>query len=218
MRASDHGDLDRLTGRLFTLSRHAADLIDQATVALEETDDVLAGVVVAEGGRFVLARSAAEEQAHLILALQASVATDLRIVSASLRALSELDRMGRLAVHVAEAVQRRYPHPVVPRVLAPRFAEMGRIAVWLARLAGDAIRTGDLVLARALVAVDDEMDDLYRTLFTTLECQVWPYGLATAVDAALLGRYYERFADHAVSLARQAAFVVTGRPARDEVA
>ena len=62
------------------------------------------------------------------------------------------------------------------------------------------------------------MDDLYRTLFTTLDCRVWPYGIATAVDVALLSRYYERFADHAVSLARQAAFVVTGRPARDEVA
>lgn len=137
---------------------------------------------------------------------------------ASLHALSELDRMGRLAGHVAKAVQRRQPHPVVPHVLAPRFAEMGRIAVWPARLAGDAIRTGDVALARALVAVDDEMDDLHRTLFATLAYRDWLYGTAAAVDAVLPSRYYERFADHAVSLARQTAFVVTGRPQRKEVA
>ncbi|WP_284740406.1 phosphate signaling complex PhoU family protein [Amycolatopsis sp. RTGN1] len=218
MRDSYRGDLDRLTGRLFTLSRHAADLIDQATVALEEADGVLAGVVVAEGARFARARSVVEEQAHVILALQAPVASDLRVVPASLHALSELDRMGRLAVHVAEAVQRRHPHPVVPHVLAPRFAEMGRIAVWLAMLAGDAIRTRDVTLARALVAVDAEMDDLHRTLFTTLDYRNWPYGIAAAIDAALLSRYYERFGDHAVSLARQTAFVVTGRPRREDVA
>jgi phosphate transport system protein len=97
-------------------------------------------------------------------------------------------------------------------VLIPRFAEMGRIAVWLATMAGQVMESRDLTLARILISVDDDMDDLHRMLFTVLDCQDWAYGTPTVLDVALLSRYYERFADHAISLARQTTFVVTGRP------
>jgi phosphate transport system protein len=145
------------------------------------------------------------------LALQSPVATDLRVVLAATHATQSLERMGNLAIHVAEAVQRRYPQPVVPAPLLPRFAEMGRIAVWLATMAGQIIQTRDVTLARTLVSVNDDMDDLHRTLFSVIGYREWTYAVATAVDVTLLSRFYERFADHAVSLAQHTTFVVTGR-------
>ncbi|WP_328609343.1 phosphate signaling complex protein PhoU [Amycolatopsis sp. NBC_00345] len=216
MRDAYHDQLDLLGGRLLGMTRLVGEAMDQAGFALSETDAELAAEVIAGGARLSRARQEAEEHAYAILALQSPVATDLRVVLAATQAVGELDRMGRLAVHVAEAVRRRYPEPVVPAVLIPRFVEMGRIAVWLAVMAGKAIETRDVTLARTLVSVDDDMDDLHRTLFTVIDYQDWAYGPATAVDVALLSRYYERFADHAVSLARQTTFVVTGRPDRAE--
>lgn len=212
MRDAYHDNLDLLGARLLGMTRLVGDAMDRASFAVSETDAELAAAVIADGARISRARREAEEHAYAILALQSPVATDLRVVLAAVHAVGELDRMGRLAVHVAEAVRRRYPEPVVPAVLAPRFVEMGRIAVWLAVMAGKVIETRDVTLARTLVSVDDDMDDLHRTLFTVIDYQDWAYGTATAVDVALLSRYYERFADHAVSLARQTTFVVTGRP------
>lgn len=212
MRTSYHDQLDRLVARLLRTSRVVADMMDRAGTALFEADGELAGEVIAEGATLERVKAEAEGHAHAILALQSPVATDLRVVLSAIHAVGDLDRMGRLAVHVAEAVQRRYPDRVVPQVLMPRFVEMSRIAVWLAVMAGQAIESRDAVLARTLISVDDDMDDLHRTLFTVIDYQDWTYGTAKAVDAALLSRYYERFADHAVSLARQTTFVVTGSP------
>jgi phosphate transport system protein len=207
-----HEQLDLLVARLLDMSRMVGDAMDRATVAMSEVDLEVAERVVADKTHVDDARAEADGHAYAILALESPVATDLRVVLAAIDATRSLERMGRLAVHVAEAVQRRHPQPVVPPPLTPRFAEMGRIAVWLAAMAGQVIQTGDATLARALVAVDDEMDDLHRTLFTVIDYKQWTYGTATAVDVALLSRFYERFADHAVSLARHATFVVTGQP------
>ena len=204
--------LAQLVARMLGLSRMVADAMEQATTALVEADVALADDIVADGVRLDRARAEVESQAYAILALQSPVATDLRVVLAAVHAVEDLDRMGRLAVHVAEAVQRRYPEPVVPHALVPRFVEMGRIAVWLAVMAGEVMEKRDLALARSLITVDDDLDDLHRTLFSVLDYQEWSYSTATAVDVALLSRYYERFADHAVSLAEQTEFVVTGRP------
>ncbi|WP_409492224.1 phosphate signaling complex protein PhoU [Amycolatopsis sp. cmx-11-12] len=212
MRTSYHDQLDRLVARLLRTSRVVADMMDRAGTALFEADGELAAEVIAEGAALERVKAEAEGHAHAILALQSPVATDLRVVLSAIHAVGDLDRMGRLAVHVAEAVQRRQPDRVVPQVLMPRFVEMSRIAVWLAVMAGQAIESRDAVLARTLISVDDDMDDLHRTLFTVIDYQDWTYGTAKAVDAALLSRYYERFADHAVSLARQTTFVVTGSP------
>ncbi|MFD5250419.1 phosphate signaling complex protein PhoU [Amycolatopsis sp. NPDC058340] len=212
MRTSYHEQLDRLVARLLRTSRLVADMMDRAGTALVEADGGLAREVIADGETLDRAKAEAEGHAHAILALQSPVATDLRVVLAAIHAVGDLDRMGRLAIHVAEAVERRYPARVVPQVLVPRFVEMGRIAVWLAVMAGQAVQSRDAVLARTLISVDDDMDDLHRTIFTVIDYQDWAYGTTKAVDAALLSRYYERFADHAVSLAKQTTFVVTGRP------
>jgi phosphate transport system protein len=88
---------------------------------------------------------------------------------------------------------------------------MGEVAVELARQAEQVIRTQDVNLAKSLEETDDRMDELHRSLFGVIMERDWPHGVAAAVDITLLGRFYERFADHAVSVARRVVFVVTGK-------
>jgi phosphate transport system protein len=99
----------------------------------------------------------------------------------------------------------------MPAEVAPYLAEMGRVGSALARKAGAVIRTLDLVRAGQIEADDDAMDDLHRHLFTMLANPTWPHGVRPAVDITLIGRFYERYADHAVALARRVVYVVTGR-------
>jgi phosphate transport system protein len=188
-----------------------------ATIAMLEADIDLAEQVIDDDARIDLARTTCERDAQVLLALQAPVASDLRAVLAPFRIADRLERMGDLAVHVAEAVRRRYPRPVVPQVLRPRFIEMGRIAVNLAGAASLVIRRGDVAVAQTLQETDDEMDDLYRTLFSVVCYGEWDHGVTTAVDVSLLSRFYERFADHAVAVADQVVFAVTGEPAEQSI-
>src|SRR5918999_4822717 len=119
--------------------------------------------------------------------------------------------MGDLALHVAQAARRRHPHPVLPAEVAPYFAEMGGVGVALALKAGEVIRTRDLARAAELESDDDAMDDLHKHMFTVLMDRDWRHGVGPAVDIALLARFYERYADHAVSVARRIVYIVTGR-------
>jgi phosphate transport system protein len=195
MRDVYHHQLDHLVTQLLAMSRMVGEAMDRATQAVSEVDLELAERVIIDKTRVEQARADAEDHAYAILALQSPVATDLRVVLAAIHATKSLERMGNLTAHIAEAVRRRHPEPVVPAPLMPRFVEMGRIAVWLAAMAGQVIKTRDVTLARTLVTVDDEMDDLHRTVFTVIDYKEWSYGTATAVDVALLSRFYERFAD-----------------------
>jgi phosphate transport system protein len=156
-------------------------------------------------------RDSAEAKAFALLALQAPVATDLRIVVSAIHGAGDIERMGDLAVHVAQAARRRHPNAVLPDEVAPYFAEMGRVGVALAHKAGDVIRSRDLGAAAQLENDDDAMDDLHRHMFSVLMGRDWTHGVAPAVDATLLARFYERYADHAVAVARRIVYVVTGR-------
>jgi phosphate transport system protein len=139
------------------------------------------------------------------------VATDLRIVVSAIHGAGDIERMGDLALHVAQAARRRHPQPVLTDEVAPYFAEMGRVGVALARKAGEVIRTRDLAAAAALESDDDAMDDLHRHMFSVLMDPAWSHGVSPAVDITLLARFYERYADHAVAVARRIVYVVTGR-------
>lgn len=156
-------------------------------------------------------RAAAEERAFALLALQAPVATDLRTVISAIHGAGDIERMGDLALHVAQAARRRHPQPVLPAEVAPYFAEMGRVGCALATKAGEVIRTRDLERAAQLESDDDAMDDLHRHMFTVLMDREWSHGVGPAVDITLLARFYERYADHAVAVARRIVYVVTGR-------
>jgi phosphate transport system protein len=211
MREAYRDQLGQLADQLADMCSMVGDAMALATRALLETDLALAEQVIGDDAKVDDARAKTEEEAYALLALQAPVATDLRTVLAVIHAAESLERMGDLALHVAKAARRRHPKPVLPESVAPYFVEMGKVACKLAAQAEQVIRTQDVDLARALDEADDEMDDLHQHLFTVLMDREWPYGVAAAVDVTLLGRFYERFADHAVSVANRVVFVVTGR-------
>ena len=211
MREAYRVELDELAGELAGMCSMVATAMELATRALLEADLRLAEQVIGDDAKVDDARSSCEEHAYALLALQAPVATDLRTVLAAIHAAESLERMGDLALHVAKAARRRHPQPVLPDKVAPYFQEMGRLAVELARQTEQVILTRNVERAEALEEADDEMDDLHRHLFTVIMDKEWPHGVASAVDVTLLGRFYERFADHAVSVAKRMVFVVTGR-------
>jgi phosphate transport system protein len=211
MREAYHDELGQLANELADMCSMSATAMELATRALLDADLALAEQVIGDDAKIDDARSACEEHAYALLALQAPVATDLRTVLAAIHAAESLERMGDLALHVAKAARRRHPNPVLPEQVRPYFSQMGRVAVELARDAEQVILNKDIEQARSLEEADDEMDDLHRHLFSVIMDKEWPHGVASAVDVTLLGRFYERFADHAVSVAKRVVFVVTGR-------
>jgi phosphate transport system protein len=215
MRNSFHEQLDQLGHRLVNMSHLAAGAMRDATNALLTTDRELAERVIEDDRIVDLARSTCESDAHLLLALQSPVASDLRLVISALHSAESLERMGDLAQHIAETVRRRYPQHVLPAVLRPRFEAMGALAVTLAEAATDALLTRDPLLLGYVSEADGELDDLHRSLFAVLDYQDWSHGVGAAVDAVQLSQYYERYGDHAVSIVRRSSFVSTGTMARE---
>lgn len=187
-----------------------------ASTALLEVDAPMAERVISGDPMIDQARTDCERQAYTLLALQAPVASELRMVISTALAAENLERMGDLARHVAELVLRRYPLPVLPRELGPASTELYRRTSAVAETANRMIRTKDLALARSVHVLDDHVDHQHRQLLATVTSITWRHGVQAAVDASLLGRYYERFADHAVTLCDRMIYVLTGvRPGPD---
>jgi len=210
MRGLYDEQLDRLTVRLAESCQLVCDAMRLATSALLDTDLELAEQVIRNDARIDRECAECEDEAQRLLILPTPVSGDLRAVLTPVLVAERLERMGDLAVHVAESVRRRHPHHVVPRVLRPRFAEMGRIAATLATTAGLAVANGTVPGVRTVRDTDDEMNDLHRTLFSVVCYGDWNHGVATAVDVSMLSRCYERFADHAVSIVDYAVYATTG--------
>jgi phosphate transport system protein len=211
MRDAYQEQLSALGDTLADMCCQVAVAMEHATSALLDADLQLAEQIIADDVRIDDVRALAEERAFGLLALQAPVATDLRVVLAAIHGAGDIERMGDLALHVAQAARRRHPQPVLPTEVAPYFAEMGRIGVALARKAAEVIRTRDVEMAGTLDSDDDAMDDLHRHMFSVLVDPSWTHGVGPAVDITLLARFYERYADHAVTVARRVVYVVTGR-------
>ena len=193
------------------MCRVVADAMRDSHRALLDRDLALAENVISRDIQFDDMRAGVEDVALELLALQAPVASDLRVVVSALWIVSDLQRMGQLSIHVAKAARRRHPAAVLPPVMRPVFERMGSVAVHLAEQAEAVLRDRDLTLAKRLPTEDDLMDDLHREMFSLLNDPGWASGAGTAVDIALLGRFYERFADHAVAIARRTIFLVTGQ-------
>ena len=189
----------------------AGQAMSSATQALLQADLAVAEQVISDHDRMTTLSVRAEEQAFGLLALQAPVAGDLRSIVSGFQIVADVDRMGALALHVAKVARRRHPAKALPEEVNGYFAEMGRLAVQLAHNAREVLTSQDPEAALSLQEDDDAMDDLHRHLFTVLMDRDWTHGVAAAVDVTLLGRYYERFADHAVLIGRRVVFQATGK-------
>ena len=151
-----------------------------------------------------------EDTAFSLLSLQQPVAGDLRVVVAALRMVTELERMGDLSVHVAKIARLRVPNIAVPEEIRPTVSRMAEVAEDMVKAVHQVITTRDVNAALEVRKDDEEMDQLRRQSFVELLSDSWSHGVEAAVDVALLGRYYERIADHAVSVASRVVYIVTG--------
>ncbi len=210
MREHYREELEDLNNCLVEMSNSVGSAMSKATTALLDADVALADLVIAGDEHIDAVRESIEERCLSLLARQQPVATDLRTVTTALRIVSDLERMGDLAVHVAKLARMRFPESAVPAEVRPVFVEAGHVAQSLVTQVAAVIAKLDVQGAAQLERDDDLMDQLHRQLFTELLSPGWRHGMESAIDITLLGRYYERFADHAVSVARRVVFLVTG--------
>jgi phosphate transport system protein len=210
MRTAFHEQLSALCSQLSDMCGLAADAMERATHALLEADLSVAEQVIADQEHVAVMSRRAEENALKLLALQQPVASDLRMIVGSIHIGADIERMGALAVHVASIARLRHPDCALPDEVRASFAEMGDGAVQLARTAQEVLLSRDPNKAGRLRDQDDAVDAEHRHLFTLLIDRKWQDGVCSAVDVALLGRFYERFADHAVEIGRRVVFEATG--------
>jgi phosphate transport system protein len=203
-------ELEDINTCLVDMATSVGSAMSKATTALLDADVALADLVIAGDEHVDAVRESIEERCFTLLARQQPVATDLRTITTAMRIVADLERMGDLAVHVAKLARMRFPESAVPVEVRPIFLEAGHVAQNLVTKTGAVIAKLDVRAATELESDDDLMDALHRQLFTEVLSPGWPHGMESAIDITLLGRYYERFADHAVSVARRVVYLVTG--------
>ncbi len=210
MRVAFHDQLNAIFVDLSLICGQVETAVNRATAALLSGDAAIAEEVISGDQAIDANRERVEDNAFELLSLQQPVAGDLRVLVSALRMVSELERMGDLSVHVAKIARLRVPHVAVPEPVRPTMEQMAEVAEDMVRRVTAIIIDRDVEAAIALGRDDEIMDQLRRRSFTELLSPQWEHGVEAAVDLALLGRYYERIADHAVSIANRVVFVVTG--------
>jgi phosphate transport system protein len=215
MREEFQADLTEVNRLLVTMAEAVRAAMRKATTALLKADIEAARAVIDRDAEVNELYRQVEAKVADSIARQAPVASDLRALITALHVSADLERMGDLAEHVAKTAQRRHPSPAVPAELRPVFQQMSVVADRMAEKITAVLSALDATTAAELEKDDDEMDDLEKDLFKVLLHDDWPYGAETAIDGALLGRFYERYADHAVNAGEQVVYLVTGEPVAD---
>ena len=210
MRNAFHDELDGIGTTLLQIAGLVKVAMKDATFALLTVDLNSAEKVIAADDVIDEIQHELDARTINLMARQQPVASDLRILVTSLRMSADLERMGDLAHHVAKQARMRYPNSAVPAELVPTITAMGLVADKLIDKLSSVMEHRDTVRALEIETDDDEMDRLHRELIGVLLSKDWSHGVESAIDMTLLGRYYERFADHAVSIARRVYFSVTG--------
>ncbi len=212
MREAYQNELELISSELAQMCAMVGRAMSVATRSLMDADLELAEEVIAGDERVDALAHEIDERCYMFAAQQQPVATDLRIVMSGMRMSASLERMGDLAQHVAKQTRLRYPKQVLPPEVQPIFAEMGSLAEVIVIKTAAVIVTRDLHLAPDIKRHDEEMNRLHRDLFTIVLGQSWEHGVEAAIDITLLSRFYERFADHAVTIARRVVHIVSGEP------
>jgi phosphate transport system protein len=203
-------ELDNVSQSLVDLTAMVSASMTKATTAILSCDLKLAEEVIATDVKIDDYQHETDSRIIDIIARQQPVASDLRALVTALRMGSDLERMGDLAHHVAKVARLRHPNAAVPPELVSIIQAMGVTAVAITEKTGVVVATRNTQMALEVERDDDVMDDLHRKLIAVLIEPTWKHGIETAIDLTLLGRYYERYADHAVSVARRVYFLVTG--------
>lgn len=210
MREVFQQELREVQDRLVEIAGLVAVSIENATRAFNESDVSLAESVIADDDQIDAAAAELDELAINILARQQPVARDLRIVVSALRISASLERMGDMSEHIAQLARYRFPDKVVPKALRPTFAEMGALDVAIAKKLVELLKAEDLKIAEEIRNEDDKVDALHLSVFDKVLSETWKGAAVDTVDATLASRYHERFADHAVSIAKKVQYLATG--------
>ena len=210
MRTTYYAELSALSAQVGEMCGLAADAMEHATQALLGADLAVAEQVIADHEHIAAMSKRTEASAIKLLATQQPVASDLRSILSAIHVGADIERMGALAVHVASISRLRHPECALPDDVRAGFSEMGSRAVELARTAQEVLVSRDPEKGRRLRDEDDAVDAEHRHLFTLLIDHKWQDSVSSAVDVALLGRFYERFADHTVEIGRRVVFEATG--------
>ena len=203
-------ELDGVSQSLVDLAQMVSDSIHKATQSLISADLQLAEEVISHDVKVDNYQHELDSRIIDIIARQQPVASDLRALVTALRMSADLERMGDLAHHIAKVARLRHPNSAVPNELHDTIRQMGVVAENISRKVGTVIESRNTLLALEVEKDDDEMDKLHREVISALTGSSWNKGVDSAIDLTLLGRYYERYADHAVSVARRVYFLVTG--------
>jgi phosphate transport system protein len=201
------------------LAAFTSEAISASTATLLDADLSAAERVISDDDRIDELKESIEFRVYEMFARQQPVAGDLRTLLAVLRILQEIQLTADLAVSIAKSTRRLFPGRLAPKVRG-LLEQMGAQATVQLNLAIDAFADSDHAAASALPDMDDVMDDLQKELFRAIfaSCSQDEAGIQQAVQLALLGRYYERIADHAVLIGVWVRFMVTGEyPTRSEM-
>jgi phosphate transport system protein len=204
-------ELDGVSQSLVDLAGMVSESMEKATVALLGADLKIAEEVITTDEQIDTYQHDLDARIIDIIARQQPVASDLRALVTALRMSADLERMGDLSHHIAKVARLRHPLSAVPQELSELIKNMGDAATKISRKIGVVIETRDTDMALEIERDDDAMDAFHRELIGSLTNSNWTHGVESAIDITLLGRYYERYADHAVSVSRRVYFLVTGK-------
>jgi len=210
MRELFQQELLEVQERLVAIAELVTASMADAVESFNKSDVTLAESVIARDNQIDDAVVELDEHAITILARQSPVAKDLRLVVSALRISSSLERMGDMAEHLAQLARYRFPEKVVPKTIRPTFKEMGALDVEMSKMLVELLKTQDTAIAQRIRDEDDKVDALHLSVFETVLSDTWSQEAETTVDATLASRYLERFADHAVSIAKKMVYLSTG--------
>ena len=210
MREVFHEELESITADHLKMTALVRDAIESATLALLNADLQLAEKVIADDLAVDSTQHNLDERTINNMARQQPVASDLRRLVSSLRISADLERMGDLAHHIAKLARMRYPNKAVPDEVVDVITEMGMAAKRIVEKMAVVLEFRDINRALEIDKDDDEMDKLQRKLISTILGPGWVHTVESAVDMAFASRYFERFSDHAVSIAQRVYYTETG--------
>ena len=207
-------ELDAMQARLLEMGGLAEERVRVAVHGLMTRDVALIDRIVTGDEPLNQLHVEIDDRCFRLLALYQPMATDLRAIVAAVKINSDLERVGDLAVNIAEAARRYVDHPPVKQLIdIPR---MGTVAQAMLRDALDAYVRRDIDLARAVLNADDELDALKTQVFRELLTYMLqdPATIQPSLDLSLVSRHLERIGDHATNVAEDVIFMVSAQDVR----
>jgi phosphate transport system protein len=210
MREVFQQELQEVQQRLVEVAELVAVAMKQSTDAFQNSDITLAEQVIEDDVKIDELALTLDELSIQILARQQPVARDLRVVVSALRMSANLERMGDMAEHLAQLSRYRFPEKVIAKGLKKTFKEMGELDIKIADRVVKLLKTQDLKHAEAIRDLDDKINALHMSVFDKVLSDTWSGTTMDTVDSTLASRYYERFSDHAISIAKKVKYLSTG--------